>query len=379
MTNEKNALKAGLFIVLCILLGVGILIGIRGTGQLFNPMRDITVAFDLGENLGGLKVGDQVRVNGVQQGRVKDIRFVEPDKDAVASRFEVDFTLPTVYDLRKDAMIEVEQGLTGTSNLNVNAFGTGEPVKSGDVLDGQGGALARVMQRAPQVVDTLDATLADARGAINDVRNQVPHIVKRYDSTMQRADEALTEARDIFGDTKTDIRGTMANLNAATGTFKDKLPTIFEKADTFLTKTTETVEGARGTLADIRVAAANTKDATGEAKSLLIRNRSRFDNMIASLRNTSTNLENASSEIRRSPWRLLYQPKADELSNLNIYDSAREFAQAATNLNDAASAVRDASQDPSITADEMKQLLGALDASFAKYKDVESKLWNAVK
>ena len=37
-------------------------------------------------------------------------------------------------------------------------------------------------------------------------------------------------------------------------------------------------------------------------------NRSKLDQMIASLKTTGDNLKAASSEIRRSPWRLPYKP-----------------------------------------------------------------------
>ncbi|GIW75391.1 MAG: hypothetical protein KatS3mg104_0454 [Phycisphaerae bacterium] len=53
----------------------------------------------------------------------------------------------------------------------------------------------------------------------------------------------------------------------------------------------------------------------------------------------------------------------------------REFAQAATRLDDAASAVRDASQDPTLSTQRLQELLQTLDESFQKYKDIEAKLW----
>lgn len=379
MNYDKNAFKAGLFIVVAIGLGIAILVAIKGTGALFDPMQNLTAEFELSENVGGLTVGDAVRVGGVKQGRVTDVRYLARDSQHTSPRFRVDFTLPARFDIRSDAIIQVEQGLTGTSNLNISSLGTGRVASSGDVLDGQGASLARIFDRAPLVVESLNETLVEARSTIGDIRQQIAPVVKRYDDTMQRADQTLTHARDIFGDTKTDIRSTIANLSNATATFKERLPTTFEKVDQFLTKTTATIENVSGTLTDIRVSAANTKDVTAEAKSLLIRNRTKIDNMISGLRDTSSNLENASSEIRRSPWRLLYQPKAEELSNLNIYDSARAFSQAATRLNDAATAVRDASEDPTLTPQRMKELLDSLDASFEHYKSVESKLWNAVK
>jgi len=382
MANDRNSLKAGIFIVVAIVLGVVILVAIKGTGSMFNPMRDLTVAFDLTENVGGLKVGDTVRVGGVDQGRVKNIRFVEKDADRNYPHFEVDFTLPTKYDVRRDATVQVEQGLTGTSNLNISAFGAAAGIQSGEILDGMGSALAEFYAIAPEakeLVSRVTGKIDPGYAKYETVMSKAEATLAKADSALATGDAALANARDILGDTKTDIRGTMANLNAATGTLKERLPAAFAKAEEFLDKTTKTVEGAKGTLEDLRQTAANTKDATAEARSLLVRNRSKIDNMIASLRGTSTNLESASAEIRRSPWRLLYQPKADELSNLNIYDSAREFASAATHLNDAASAVRDATQDPTITPDQMKALLTSLDASFAKYKDVETKLWDAVK
>ncbi|HEY0009316.1 MAG TPA: hypothetical protein VGB55_11375, partial [Tepidisphaeraceae bacterium] len=174
-------------------------------------------------------------------------------------------------------------------------------------------------------------------------------------------------------------RSAIGNFSSTTTTLKERLPTIFDRTEKFLTTTTDAIERTRGTLDDIRAAASNTKDATAEARSLLMRNRSRIDQMISSLRETSVNLEGASAEIRRNPWRLLYQPKTEELANLNLYDTTRQFALAANSLSDAASAVRDAGNDPTLAGEPMEKLLTKLNESFEKYKAVETKLWNAVK
>src|SRR5690349_20736833 len=120
MTNDKNAFKAGLFILIAIALGVTVFVMIRGAGSFFRPMREVTVAFMLDENLGGLKIGNTVRVGGYDQGRVPNIAFVND-----ANQFRVTFTLPTHYDLRSDAVVQIEQGRTGASNLNISAFGSG--------------------------------------------------------------------------------------------------------------------------------------------------------------------------------------------------------------------------------------------------------------
>jgi hypothetical protein len=101
--------------------------------------------------------------------------------------------------------------------------------------------------------------------------------------------------------------------------------------------------------------------------------------MIASLKTTGDNLKYASSEVRRSPWRLLYKPGAGEVANLNLYDSTRQFAEGAGQLNDAAVALRDALKDPDVDQAQVQKLVEKLDKSFAGFQDVEQQLWQQVK
>ena len=202
---------------------------------------------------------------------------------------------------------------------------------------------------------------------------------KAYEGLTTTGKEALANVRDILGDSKTDIRGSIANINSTTSTLKERLPKTMDCADAFLDKTTAAIEIAKGSLDDIQSASANLKEATAEAKSVLMRNRSKIDSILTSLRGTSSNLEFASSEIRRSPWRLLYQPKPDEVSNLSLYDSTRAFAEAASHLDDWRLALRDATMDKSTKPEQFEALMNDLKLSFDKYKSVEDKLWDSVK
>jgi hypothetical protein len=98
-----------------------------------------------------------------------------------------------------------------------------------------------------------------------------------------------------------------------------------------------------------------------------------------SLKTTSDNLKDASVEIRHSPWRLLYQPKPDEVANLNIYDSVRQFAEGADSLDDAAASLRDALKDPNADPEQVKRLMLHLNDSFAQFQQVQDKLWKEIK
>jgi len=69
----------------------------------------------------------------------------------------------------------------------------------------------------------------------------------------------------------------------------------------------------------------------------------------------------------------------NELSNLNLYDSARQFAEGANELNDAAQALRDAVNSKESDPQQLQKLVNRLEKSFSNFHDVEDKLWRGVK
>ena len=154
---------------------------------------------------------------------------------------------------------------------------------------------------------------------------------------------------------------------------------MLENFDAMLKKLKEEMESTTGVLTELRKTAVNTREATGAARSLLASNRSKIDEMIASLKTAGDNLKFATAEIRHSPWRLLYKPKAGEVANLNLYDATRQFAEGANDLSDAATALRDALNDPQTDKAKIEQLVRQLDQSFNGFQKVESDLWQRVK
>jgi ABC-type transporter Mla subunit MlaD len=171
----------------------------------------------------------------------------------------------------------------------------------------------------------------------------------------------------------------MANLNHFTGDIRQRLPDVLDRTREILVKVDLAVNRAADAMQGVQGTAANLQAATGTLRSVLVDNRSKFDGIIASLKATSDNLKYASVEIRHSPWRLLYQPKPDEIANLNIYDSVRQFAEGADSLDDASAALRDALKDPNADPAEVKRLMAHLDDSFAQFQQVQLKLWKDIR
>ena len=390
MTREYNELKAGAFIVITFVLAVAVLVWIKG--PTVGPAQSHTVAFRLSDDVGGLRVGDDVRLGGYKIGIVQEIH--PEGLDTADPKLLVNLSIPAHYVLHHDAVVAIQTGLTGATNLNIESLGTGAPLAPGAVMAGKPDPKTDLFAIVGRLGPQLEGTLAEVRSqtiprvnqAVDSAKALIQHanqkvdpIVDRYNKVADSASGAMSQAGDLLGDTKPDIRGTLKNLNAASGTIKDKLPGIADQVTAVIAKVDTSLTTAQSALEDVQKTAANAKDTTATLRSLIVENRSKFDSMIGSIKTTSDNLKTASIEIRRSPWRLLYKPTPGEAANLNLYDSAREFADGAGSLSDAAGALRDALHDPQADRAQLQKLVHQLDASFNQFHQVESRLWLTAK
>jgi ABC-type transporter Mla subunit MlaD len=401
MTSERNALKAGMFMIVSVALIIGVIVAIKGVGRLTESSELRSASFTLADNIGGLRVGDDVRVGGLKVGVVKELNFEPSGGPSGSPRIVVWFTVPTRVPLKQDTRVRIESTVTGSSNLNIDELGTGPALASGQMLVGAPSQLNSLLATAGNVAPEVKGLISDVRTTtipkvndtvvafkgtathgtafIKDLRSKLGPMQEKYNAVADAGAGALGAFRDVFGESKGDLKGTFANVNAATGSLKEKLPGILEKVDTGIAKAQVTLDGVNGSLKDIQAVAANTKDITATGRSVVVGNRGKLDSMIASLKTTGDNLKAASMEIRHSPWRLLYKPGAGEVQNLNLYDSARQFAEGASALSDAAAALRDAVKDPNADPQQVRQLMDKLDRSFDHFNGVESELWKQVR
>lgn len=403
MNNERNALKAGLFIIASLGLILAVIFSIRGVGQLLDRQRHLIVTFDLADDIGGLRIGDEVRIGGYMVGMVKNITL---DTGQTTPHLQVLIGLPARYEIHTNADVRIQSSVTGVSVLNFESLGTGALLDNNGSIRGQASTLTQLAAMVSDVTprfksiaanleqatsrfasSTLDktettidkiATLADEGSALAVLAGK--QINPDLPATIGHAARGMMqEIEDVIGQSKGDLRTSIANIAAATDALRQKTPEILEHFDQLLASVQKTVDGVNASLDDIQKTVVNTRELTAAARELLTSNRSRIDNMIIALRKTGDNLKNASAEIRRSPWRLLYKPAAGEMANLNLFDSARAFAEGAGELSDATQALRDALQSGQIDPNQLKTMLEQLDHSFNQFNTVENKLWQQVK
>ncbi len=367
-TKDRSAFKAGLFIVVSVALIGLILVGIKGIHTVFVPSSEHKASFTLSDDIGGLRLGDDVRIGGFKVGVIHDIEL-EGLANGQKPTILISFGLPDKYPLHENTHVAVQGTLTGGSWLNIDDLGSGKLLADGEILTGHPSAFGSVLS-------SLSGSGPDLAALLKDVHTIT---VPKVDAAVDKASDTLAALHDLFGDVKGDLKGTIAHLNAITGTAQDKLPGLLDHLDAVATKLVTTIDNAQATLADIKGAAANAKDFTAAARDIVAGNHGKLDTIIASLKITSDNLKGASAEIRRSPWRLLYKPEPGEMANLNLFDATRAFADGASSVNDASLALRDAMKNPNADPKEIQKLMDQLDQAFANFNLVEHKLWDSVK
>ena len=400
MEKQRNALRAGIFMVISLALIIFVVIAISGAGAFTQRFTTYGVAFSLQDDVGGLRAGDDVRIGGLKIGSVRDIAVHIPQTPDQKPSLVVYIDVPAKYPLAGDAEVSIQKTITGAAAVNIDDLGTGAPLAPHAFLRGQPDSLSGLLRRLgsmgpdlQQIVTNVKAAsiklntdadkfgqMADAftetgyttTATVRELHVRLPEIIGRYDATTEAAVQALDTIHDLLGPSTEDFRASVANIHAITGSLHTRLPDLLDELRSILHKTDLAVTRAAAAMRDIQ-------DTTYSLRSVIAGNRSKFDGIIRSLSTTSENLKYASMEIRHSPWRLLYQPKPDEVSNLNIYDSVRQFAEGASSLDDAAEALRDAAKDPNADPAQVKKLMADLDETYSQFQAVEQKLWSEIK
>jgi ABC-type transporter Mla subunit MlaD len=395
MANQRNAVRAGIFILLSVAGAIAIVVGITGSAAFTEQFMSRTISFTLADNIGGLRKGDDVRLGGLKVGIVKEIRFVKKDSmgegKPAADSILVTVSIPTQYPLSTDAKVNVETGLTGVTDINISDLGHGPEMAETDILAGEPDALtafkaslATLGPKVGVVLDKAHATLDtyDKAGALvsSDVHGLSTDLHGRLKQVGDSAQGALDSIHEMLGTENTpgNFHQAVANVKDMTATLKDRIPALTASSQALLDKLNNSVAKAQGAIDDVKATAANAKDMTAVARSVLVSNQGRLNAIVEGIKKTSDNLDQASVEIRASPWRLLYKPTPDEAANLNLYDAARQFAEGASDLDDAAVALRDGMKDEKADPVKLQKLYDDLQEQFNKFSDAENALWKKV-
>ena len=414
---DKNALKAGLFIMAAVVLALIVFASVGGWNV--SKTNEWVVQFDLQDDVGGIGSGSEVRIGGVKRGQVEKVDLTDD-----YSTIRIHVSLPDDLQLREGVLVQVQSTVTGVAWLNIRNLGDGASLDQNDPLPGQAGTISdlvatvnnlapavqelvddvreNTLPRANSVLTETEATITAVRASAETVREQLEPSLTRYntvadaavaaaESVKGAADETGRAAGNIasaIGDEgpNSDLGTTLANLSAAS----DRLPQVMDDVSRLTTTATTAINDIRGSVSDTteqlsavleltRGVAKDGKDVSASLKGLIAGNRGKINQIVDRLQKTSSTLELAAQEIRRSPWRLLYQPDGERRESLDLYDTARRFAEGANALEDASVALRDAAADPNTPTEDLEKLLSDVEKQFDEFEAMQSALYKQLR
>ncbi len=398
MQSLKDKAKFGAFVVFVLAAGVFVLVTLAGLANRVAGTKYF-VAFDLQTGAMGLKDGSLVRVGGQNAGEVKAVRF-EPASGpptSVVVEISVDRKIP----LAKDAQVILETPLLGSvSTLNFYSAGRGEPApaehnftgKAAPGLLAQAGInrtdvenllananqmtvtankiLKRVDDRMEPILTNVEDATGNAREITSDLRSGVKRWTPKIDRTMDNVSEATTQINDRLAQAQALI-GSVQDLITANrpriDAISESLREIMDKVNNQTLPQVARVltQGERGVTA--------AADALDNLRTIIREEEPNIRLMLANLRLASDQLKLTIAEVRRNPWRLLYQPGSKELEREMLYEASRTYAASVNELRATSATLQSVSaggSDPASKA-RVDALVSELKASYDRYKKAE--------
>ncbi len=413
--KQHNELIAGIFVTAAVLSAVAVVLWL-GASEILAP--SVSQAYFVVEEASGptgLEVGNSVKVNDDEIGKITDIYF-DPDRGQtlyvarieregmnIYSNGEAQANVPFIGGGR---LVITDRGTDGApqadekhpillrkggfmANLDVVSTSLKHEMDLKDkhallakahtivdtmkVATGNVSAITQVLKKQinPKEVDSLLAkihkSVSDINRATTTIREELDR--QREDSIIAKADAAMTNVREITAGAKPKIDKALDSVIKTTSAIE-----TYTRQDV-----AQILEKLRQTSTDVLKIAGNFRTVSRNAKETVLLHRNNIDEIIDNMAQVSANLKSASKEIRRNPWRLLYKPKDKELRSQNIHDAARAFSSGAAELDQALARLAGLvkAHPDGIPSDnpQLQKVKEQVEKTFSKFNEAEQALW----
>ena len=415
MTSKSDNLKAGVFVLIGFILSLMVVFSLTDFERLFEKKQDVTVFYRLSDGLKGLTERAVVTLGGQPIGEVVRIRnSTEGEMGRVVGKL-VTVKIPDRFHVFDNAVFELDVPTIGSgTKLNIRSVGSGKAYDPGKSIDGSiarseltrqfaenmgiedlqrtqiqeiivnvkdlsitlkedvprlSARLQEAVRKLEPMLDEVHAGMTDLRAAVASVRSFTADMDERrekwfgrIDSISGAADETMASVRDLIKDKDPALRQSVDNVTDITQRVRREMMAKVEEA---LDKAVQAVE--------------NVKKSSAELKAFVVGQRPVLERALANAQLTTAQLKLAAIEIRRSPWRLLYEPDDKELETDNLYDAARSFALAAGTLDATAQSLQALTGQQPQDREHIQKMLDYLEALFTRFEDAENSFWEALK
>jgi hypothetical protein len=187
----------------------------------------------------------------------------------------------------------------------------------------------------------------------------------KLDGAIAEGQGLLADGRAVVNENRPQIKSIVDNVKSTTDTINTE---TIDKLHKLLDTGQQGLDQAVVVLEDMRIDYGSWATHIGEA--------------LANANLAAQQLKLTMIETRRSPWKVLYRPSADELQHELLYESARSFAVAAADLKAASESVQrildEHSDKIAGNEDAYRRLERNLLDSLAKYEKAQQQLLDVI-
>lgn len=241
--------------------------------------------------------------------------------------------------------------------------------RANNVLEDVESLTSQFPPHAEKIADDITATTGNLRSATADMSEILAKAKEKREAWFKQIDRVLTSVDEATSTANAFLKRNDPSLQKIV----DHAKSTFAKIDEI------TIEEVNKTLKLAREGVISFNEAADRVNGILASQTPVIERTLASLQLTADQLKLASIEVRRSPWRLLYEPSDKELETDNLYDAARSFALAAGALQSAAGSLESVSKARPDDEALIKVKLEELNRLFEKYKETEATFWKRLK
>jgi len=248
--------------------------------------------------------------------------------------------------------------------------------KAGRTLDQAHDTIAKFDER---VLDggQLEKTLANTEAATASLKRSAEVVEGRIDGVMGKLDETATDFRKLAA---SGVR-VLAGIEEKIPGILDDVKGVMTRLDGLVAKVDPQIEGL---LVDVRkvgknlVALSDDLAATGPKVRAIVESAGKdIDVLLESMLETGENLADASEDIRAHPWKIMKEPKQDEVAYENLRNSMQNYVRAMQRVDRTAATLRQllpAAESDADARELLRRALKQLDASVERYRYFEQRL-----
>ena len=296
----KRELKVGLFAVVLLLVGWGVIRFLQGT-DVFSSYNTYYAYYD---NVGGIQPASPVMIHGVKVGSVLEVELNEDPTKGVEVTLSVDERYAVPADSKAKIFSDGLMGgkaveiVYGSSSEMIPDDGTIESLVEQDLMQMASSEMEGIIAKVTAIMDSMTTTLEGVNNLIAANTDNISEIVKNVDGVTGSVNEMLAKEKQHLEE----AMASLSRFSKSLGDNAEQVDSIIGNMNTFSTKLAEAdiVSEIESTVAQLNKVLATVNDSEGSVGKLL-EDAELYDN----LTEASANLSALLADLQENPHRYI--------------------------------------------------------------------------